>query len=131
MNAKANGEAIEQIIKDMYYLAEDTIGFDAVREGRPVEIKGCLPQHWNGVDSKGNARLAKGRFWIDNRAHRLLLKEDGIYIFVVYKEIATRLKLIGTKVIDASSLDKWIGNGDNTKIRYDWVFPELIGGDKL
>jgi len=123
MNVAYLGEYIEKHIKARYTLDESKLGFDGNLNGLEIEIKACIPIHKNGSDSKGRERTTKGRFWIDNHAHKLLLKEKGMYIFVLY--IRTGETVIIKRVVNkfAFEIDYMIKTGDNTKLRYDLLFP--------
>lgn len=124
------GAETERMIKDMYNLDESDIGFDACYEGCQVEIKGCKAVHQNGVNSNGKSRVTKGRFWINNRNHQLLLKEEGIYAFVLYNPTKDAPVNLNIRWVPAFILTPMIGKGDNTKIRYDRIIedynPEAI-----
>ena len=122
MNVRYIGEEIEEIIKDANGLDEDELGFDASYHGFPIEIKGCIPTHQNGASSDGKYRTTKGRFWIDNRAHKSLLEHLGSYIFVLYETPNDEVKVLKTSLCSAFEVDKMITTGKNTKIRYDRIF---------
>lgn len=125
MNSNKIGETIEGIIKERYHLEESEYGFDARFIDLPVEIKGCKKVHQNGVRRNGIDATTAGRFWIDNTAHNLLLQLGGLYIFVVYETIYLNELELSVKCMTAHKLNKLIIGGDNTKIRYDLLFPEL------
>jgi len=123
MNVAYLGEYIEKYIKAEYTLDDSKLGFDGRLNKLEVEIKACIPIHKNGSTNKGKERTTKGRFWIDNHAHKLLLEERGLYIFVLY--IRTGDTVIIKSVINkfAFEINHMINTGDNTKIRYDLLFP--------
>jgi len=133
MNVAYLGEYIEKYIKAEYTLDDSKLGFDGrlnkleveikACNKLEVEIKACIPIHKNGSTNKGKERTTKGRFWIDNHAHKLLLEERGLYIFVLY--IRTGDTVIIKSVINkfAFEINHMINTGDNTKIRYDLLFP--------
>lgn len=122
MNAQSIGKFIENHIKERFSLKDSEIGFDGSCNGWEYEIKGCMPIHKNGVNRNGRDRITKGRFWIDNYAHTLLLKEKGIYIFVLYVRNDKKIVTLRTRFMGASEVQKLIKPGDNTKIRFDLIF---------
>jgi hypothetical protein len=138
MSVLNRGKYIEDHIKSRYSLKDSKLGFDGNLNGLEIEIKGCIPIHKNGVSVYGKDRITKGRFWIDNRAHKLLLAEKGLYIFVVYKIYRKEVFLMKILNLFAFEIDFMINGGDNTKIRYDrifdwneykvseWIKPELM-----
>lgn len=119
---------IEKAIIGEEKLLNDEGGFDAAFNAIPIEIKGCIRVHKNGVGLKGQERVTKGRFWIDNDAHRILLERKGFYIFVIYQMIGKEPFINKYVYKSAKEVSKWIKSGDNTKIRYDIVFPEYTRG---
>lgn len=125
MNSKHIGDRIERDVIDHYNLAESEDGFDASFIGLPVEIKGCKRMHRNGITRHGKEGITKGRFWIDNAAHKLLVKLGGLYIFAVYQTDYFNNLELNMRCITAYQVNKLIIAGDNTKIRYDVLFPEL------
>lgn len=56
---------------------------DHVLDGRPVEIKSCLPWITDGT------RRRRGRYWIRRGAHDDLVERDGVYVFVVVDPTST------------------------------------------
>ena len=122
MNGVLIGRHIEDHIKARYQLKESQIGFDGNLNGLEIEIKGCMPIHKNGVNPNGTDRVTKGRFWIDNDAHRILLERRGFYIFVVYYMSGAIPTIIEYQYMSAWAVNKLINSGDNTKIRYDRIF---------
>lgn len=130
MCVKHIGDKIEKMVKDIYKLADSNIGFDACYEGTQVEIKACKSVHQNGVNRNGKDRVTKGRFWINNRNHQLLLNEGGFYAFVLYNPTTVTPADLNIKWVSAPLLTPLIGKRDNTKIRYDRIFtnckPEAI-----
>lgn len=122
MNAQSIGQRIENHVKVRFNLIDSKIGFDGCSNSHEYEIKGCIPTHKNGVNRNGRDRITKGRFWIDNYAHRLLLKERGIYIFVLYIRVDKEIIVIRTRFMPAHEVQNLIKAGDNTKIRYDLIF---------
>lgn len=122
MNARVNGERVEEIVRGKYCLKESKEGFDACFNGSEIEIKACRALHFNGVSVEGKQRVTKGRFWIDNSAHKLLLELRGLYIFAVYTGSDETLKVNDTLVLTATEVNKMIIEGENTKIRYDRIF---------
>ena len=125
MNSRHIGDRIERDVIDRYKLTESEDGFDASFIGLPIEIKGCKRIHRNGVTRHGKEGITKGRFWIDNEAHKLLVKLGGLYIFAVYQTDRFNNLNLNTRCIAAYKVDRLIIAGDNTKIRYDVLFPEL------
>lgn len=122
MNAQSIGKFIEDYIKERFELEDSKIGFDGSCNGWEYEIKGCVPTHKNGVNTNGIDRITKGRFWIDNYAHSLLLKEHGVYIFVLYVRNDKKIVTLRTRFMTALEVQKLIKHGANTKIRYDLIF---------
>lgn len=122
MNAQSIGKFIEEHIKERFGLKDSKIGFDGCSDSHEYEIKGCIPTHKNGVNRNGTDRVTTGRFWIDNYAHKLLLKERGIYIFVLYIRHDDKLVTLRTRFMPAHEVQKLIKTGDNTKIRFDKIF---------
>jgi hypothetical protein len=122
MNANRIGEYIEEQVKARYGLVDSELGFDGWACGKEYEIKGCIPTHKNGVTQYGKDRVTKGRFWIDNSAHRLLLDVNGMYIFVLYTWSGEKVITLRTRFMPAREVQKIIKPGDNTKIRYDILF---------
>lgn len=127
MNVRNIGRKIENTIKIIEKLEDDDGGFDASYNNIPVEIKGCLESHKNGVDYKGRDRVVKGRFWIDNNAHRILLERRGFYIFVIYHMIGMMPIIRRYTYMSVLTIDRQIKSGDNTKIPYDRIFPDYKG----
>lgn len=85
-NREERGNVIERLIcilLELEHVPDDDVElYDArfnrpghVLDGRPGEIKSCLP--WIDGDSR------RGRFWINRDAHDELVERDGVYIFVV------------------------------------------------
>ena len=128
MNAQSIGKFIENNIKKQFKLKDSKIGFDGFYNGYEYEIKGCIPTHKNGVNRNGRDRITKGRFWIDNYAHRLLLKERGVYIFVLYVRCESQVVTLRTRFMPAREVQKLIKAGNNTKIRFDKIFPNYKTG---
>lgn len=125
MNIKDNGNRIEKAIKLAYNLTDDEFGFDASLNGISVEIKGCMLIHKNGMSCNGREKTTKGRFWIERDSHRLLLDRRGLYIFAVYEMSGDVLIIRSTDVLSAKFINRMIGAGDNTKIRYDLIFNSM------
>lgn len=124
MNAQSIGDKIERSIKTVEKLEDDNGGFDAAFGKIPIEIKGCIRVHKNGVNRNGKDRITKGRFWIDNKAHRLLLKRRGFYIFVIYYMVGEMPTILEYEYKSAYAVNKLIKPGDNTKIRFDRIFTD-------
>lgn len=125
MNVKDNGNRVERAMRSAYHLEDDGFGFDGSLNGISVEVKGCLLIHKNGVDGKGREKTTKGRFWIERDSHRLLLDRRGLYIFVVYEMIEDMLIIRSTDLLSAKFVNRMIGAGDNTKIRYDLILEPM------
>lgn len=123
MNAQSIGDKIERSIKIIEKLCDDDGGFDAAFNKIPIEIKGCLRTHKNGVNRNGTDRVTTGRFWIDNEAHRVLLERKGFYIFVIYYMAGAVPTILKYEYKSALAVNKLIKTGSNTKIRYDRIFP--------
>lgn len=130
MNARHIGNYIEEQVKIRYGLGDSELGFDGQACGKEYEIKGCIPTHKNGASQYGKDRITKGRFWIDNNAHRLLLDVNGMYIFVLYTRTGDKVVSLRVRFMPAKEVQKLIKTGDNTKIRYDIIFanykPEAV-----
>ena len=124
MNTNNIGRFIEEHIKAKYSLEESERGFDGSLNGLEIEIKGCLHLHKNGVSPKGTNKITKGRFWIDNDSHRLLLKEGGMYVFVLYRRSGHSIGILRVSNVFAFEIDYWINKEGNTKIAYDRIFPD-------
>lgn len=127
MNPKSIGERIENTIKLIEELNDDKGGFDACLDNNPIEIKGCMKVHKNGCNPNGKDRITKGRFWIDNRAHKILLERKGFYIFVIYYMAGEMPTISKYTYKSAKAVDKLINLSENTKIRYDRIFPDYKG----
>jgi hypothetical protein len=128
MSLANRGKFVEEHIKARYQLKESELGFDGSFNNMEVEIKGCIPIHKNGVNRNGRDRITKGRFWIDNYAHKLLLNEKGLYVFVLYSTNGSYTEVLRTCKLFAFEVDYMINKGDNTKIRYDLIFPDYKVG---
>lgn len=128
MNAQSIGKFIENYIKERFKLHDSKIGFDGCCNGREYEIKGCIPTHKNGVNRNGRDRITKGRFWIDNDAHKLLLERKGFYIFVIYYMAGGLPTILEYTYKSALAVNKLIKTGANTKIRYDIILPDDEAG---
>jgi hypothetical protein len=126
MNVNKTGEMIEKAIKRIEKLIDDEGGFDAAFNKIPIEIKGCLKVHKNGVGLNGKEKVTKGRFWIDNNAHRILLERKGFYIFAIYYMSFETPTILEYEYKSASAVNRLIKSGDNTKIRYDVIFPNSV-----
>lgn len=130
MNCNHIGKYIEDKVKTQFKLSDSEIGFDGYACGVEYEIKGCVPVHKNGVSLYGKDRVTKGRFWIDNDAHRLLLDVNGMYIFVLYMRAEDKVITLRTRFMSVKEVQKLIKPGENTKIRYDLIFanykPEAV-----
>lgn len=131
MNSANIGLRIENAIKRIEKLEDDANGFDASYGNIPIEIKGCLMEHKNGVDYKGKDRTTKGRFWIDNEAHRMLFYNKGFYIFAVYYMTDVAPIILKYRYMTALKVDDLIKSGNNTKIPYNMIFPNFNGGGDL
>ena len=131
MDNKSKGLFIEEMTIRRFNLDKSNIGFDASYNGVEIEIKACAVNHKNGVTLKGVQKQTKGRFWIDNHAHRILLDEKGLYLFALYVEDATSFTVIRRAKMFAFELNRYISNGNNTKIRYDLLFPDYKEVDAL
>ena len=131
MNSFYTGKMVEERIIDEFNLQTDSNGFDGCDKGKIIEIKGCLPYHSNGINEKGEDRRCKGRFWIDNQKHLLLSRLKGEYIFVLYEWFNKELYFIGVRRIKAKHIQNMITEGDNSKIRYDRIFPEYTAIEDL
>jgi len=130
MNQRNNGLEVERLIIKKYPLEDDTKGFDATYLNVPVEIKSCLLYHSNGLTPAGSQRRARGRFWIDNDNHRLLLNENGLYIFVLYKVVNDHIVIIDEVLLKASYINKYVNSEGNTKINWKYLFPYIYKWDK-
>ena len=128
MSLANRGKFVEEHIKARYQLKESASGFDGSLNGLEIEIKGCIPIHKNGVNHNGRDRITKGRFWIDNQAHRLLLDEKGLYVFVLYSSNGNYVAVLRICKLFAFEVDYMVIKGDNTKIRYDRIFPDYKSG---
>lgn len=128
MSLANRGKFVEDYIKVRYNLKESKLGFDACFNKMEIEIKGCIPIHKNGVNRNGRNRITKGRFWIDNGAHKLLLDEKGLYVFVLYSSNGNYLSVLRICKLFAFEVDYMIIKGGNTKIRYDLIFPDYEMG---
>lgn len=126
MNTNRIGREIEACISGIDGFSDSKMGFDMVYGDTEIEVKGCCKLHKNGCNRGLKPTFTKGRFWICNRSHKLLVEEKGKYIFVLYKIINKEIKWLNTKVINASLITKRIKTGDNTKIRYDLIFTEYL-----
>ena len=122
MSLVNRGKFVEDHIKARYQLKESKLGFDGTFNNMEIEIKGCISVHKNGVNRKGKDRITKGRFWIDNHAHKLLLDEKGLYVFVLYSTNNNYVAVLRTCKLFAFEVDYMIAKGNNTKIRYDRIF---------
>jgi len=126
MNVNKIGGMIENTIKMVENLIDDDGGFDAAFNTIPIEIKGCIKVHRNGKGINGKDKLTKGRFWIDNDAHRILLERKGFYIFVIYYMRDKNPVILEYTYKSANQVNRLIKSGDNTKIRYDIIFPNSM-----
>ena len=115
------GLQIEGLIKRLFKLEESRCGFDASWNGQEVEIKSCIKWHRNGIGRSGKQNRTRGRFWIDNRAHKLLLEQKGFYIFVLYEKEDSFLKINEIRILSAKLVDEYIGEGKNTKLAWNKV----------
>lgn len=116
MNVRSIGDKVEEATRVLLQVTKSKIGFDACMLGMEIEIKGCEPCHKNGYNSNGRQRYTQGRFWIDNAAHRVLLDEDGVYVFAVYRRLGVGVQILLTCVKTAGQVNPLIGEGENTKI---------------
>lgn len=113
------GNIIEQYAKDIFSLsaAPHNTYYDAKLLNIPIEIKGILQ---NPADSGHK----NGRVWITNKNHKILLKNNGMYLCIVYKykddiyEILdyTDIEIVYNIFIAAYRIN--INSGNNTKISY-------------
>jgi len=124
MSVLNRGRYVEELIKTQYSLKDSQLGFDGNLNGLEIEIKGCIPIHKNGVNLNKKDRITKGRFWIDNHAHKLLLKEKGLYVFVLYESYGYAIQKLRSRNMFAFEVDYMIIKGSNTKISYDRIFPD-------
>ena len=113
------GNIIEQYARDTFNLIPLAFNSyaDAMLMNIPVEIKGILKH-------PADERNKNGRVWITNVNHAILLKNHGMYLFVVYE-----YKEDVYKVLDYIDLDIRyvlfiaahrirVNDGGNTKISY-------------
>ena len=121
MNQSFNGMEIERYIKRLFKLKESLYGFDASWNGQEVEIKSCVKWQRNGIGRNGKQNWCRGRYWIDNRAHKLLLDQRGLYIFVLYEEINCHIWINQIQIVNAIHINPLIGKGKNTKIYWNKV----------
>lgn len=94
---------------------------DALLMNIPIEIKGILK---NPCDNGGKNK--NGRVWILNKNHLQLVKNKGLYLFVIYDyqdniyeyniKDYTDIKICYVLFIAAHRIK--INNGSNTKITY-------------
>ena len=79
--AKENGRKAEELADEL--LADLLIVnklLDGILDGRPIEIKSC--QEF----VKNQGRWRHGRFQLLKKQHEELLKRDGLYLFIVFRE---------------------------------------------
>lgn len=113
------GNIIEQYAKDTFNLIPLSWNSyaDAMLMNIPIEIKGVLKH-------PADERNKNGRVWITNNNHVKLLKNCGMYLFIVYEykedvyEILdyTDIEICHTSFMAAHRIKT--NNGTNTKISY-------------
>lgn len=86
--AYLNGQRAEELARDLYNVILSNGLIDGQIDGKPVEIKACQEWHRNGV---GRCR---GRFTLDREQHEFLVKNKGLYLFVVFTENGVKSKLV-------------------------------------
>ena len=113
------GNIIEQYARDTFNLIPLVWNSyaDAMLMNIPIEIKGILKH-------PADERNKNGRVWITNANHATLLKNNGMYLFVVYEyqedvyEILdyTDIKICHVTFMAAHRIK--VNSGKNTKISY-------------
>ncbi|WP_121822112.1 hypothetical protein [Halostella salina] len=98
---KAAGTAVERYVCDEYNLQADHSGRAdaAYANGTPVEIKAALRRK-----SDGRGGTKEGEFAVFESAHRWLRRNDGYYIFAVYRFRGRGVQVLETKRVHASNL---------------------------
>ncbi|AUX10681.1 hypothetical protein AArcSl_3074 [Halalkaliarchaeum desulfuricum] len=78
--------------------------------GRPVEIKSTMYRHSDGQP---------GTFKLYEKYHRRLRREDGHYVFVVYKATEKGVNILEMKLTHSSQVPRlsWHGGGDHRGTR--------------
>jgi hypothetical protein len=115
------GNIIECYANDTFNLLPASFNdyYDAMLLNIPIEIKGIL-KHPN------DERHKNGRVWITNKNHIKLLKNNGMYLFIVYEY---KEDVYEYNIIDYTDIDIYyvifiaahrikINSGTNTKISY-------------
>ncbi len=94
-NEKAymNGLKAEELARDLYNVILSNGLVDGKIDGRPVEIKACQEWHSNGD------KRCRGRFVLDRVQHEHLVKNGGLYLFVVFTDRGVMSKLIEAEKI--------------------------------
>jgi hypothetical protein len=113
------GNIIEQYARDTFNLIPMAYNSyaDAMLMNIPIEIKGVL-MHPNDERNKN------GRVWITNKNHARLLKNGGMYLFVVYeykKDVFEILDYIDIDICHVTFMAAHrikVNSGKNTKISY-------------
>ena len=113
------GNIIEQYARDTFNLIPLTFNSyaDAMLMNIPVEIKGILKH-------PADERNKNGRVWITNANHATLLKNRGVYLFVVYEykedvyKVLDYIDLDIRYVLFIAAYRIRVNDGRNTKISY-------------
>ena len=113
------GNIIEQYARDTFNLVPLVYNSyaDAMLMNVPIEIKGVL-MHPN------DGRNKNGRVWITNVNHAKLLKNNGMYLFAVYKYKEDIYEILDYTDIEICHITFMaahrikVNSGSNTKISY-------------
>jgi hypothetical protein len=106
--------------------SRDEPHYDAVRDGVPIEVKGC--QRWL---SAGADKRERGRFRLWSNAHEALVDEGGEYLFVVYGQDGDPWYF--HDFVDATEVTPLIswqdhthraGKGNTGLLWWPYIFPE-------
>jgi len=110
------GSLAEKWAADRYGLElERDDRHDAHRDDRPADVKAAM-------DSRNATRF---RLWEEQ--HRRLRREDGFYVFVLYRPVGRGIDVIRSRTVAARSLRvRFGGAGDHPKGAQAKVPPERV-----
>jgi hypothetical protein len=108
----AYGAAVERYVCNRYGLdADHSRHADAKypSTGKPVEIKAA-----QRTKSDGRGGEKEGEFYLFEHRHRWIRRQDGYYVFAVYRPKGSGVSVLKTKRIHSSRLPRlsWVESGN-------------------
>lgn len=105
------GAAVERYVCKTYNLTSDHSRHADARyeNGTPVEIKAAQREK-----SDGRGGTKEGEFFIFEHRHRWVRRNDGYYVFAVYRPRGDGVSVLKTKRVHSSKLPRlsWVESGN-------------------